>query len=274
MTTLHEYRKRPHWSYSSLNQLLSICSLQWFFERVERLESPFTPLPLAFGSVFHRTMEWIALQRIEDAVPPADEASELFAELWDRECTDVPDIQFSEKQSRETCAEQGKGMIGAYMNQIDPNEEVLEVSAPFVVPVRGTEIPLLGEIDCKVRAAGRDTIVDWKTSSRRWPAAQAHTSMQATAYLYGAAQVLDGYTPDFRFDVVVKNKTPVVETHTTQRGEDSFRRLESLVSKAEEVVKHGVFYPSDGSMYCGGCPFKDACKSWHRNRARTVSVAA
>ena len=48
---LNTYRDRPHWSYSSLNQLLNLCSLQWFFDKVERLPRPFTPISLAMGSV-------------------------------------------------------------------------------------------------------------------------------------------------------------------------------------------------------------------------------
>ncbi len=33
---------RPHWSFSSLNQILNICSLQYYFQRVERIEPAFT----------------------------------------------------------------------------------------------------------------------------------------------------------------------------------------------------------------------------------------
>ncbi len=33
---------RPHWSFSSLNQVLNICSLQYYFQRVARIEPAFT----------------------------------------------------------------------------------------------------------------------------------------------------------------------------------------------------------------------------------------
>ena len=38
--TLQELRKRPHWSFSSLNSLLNICSLQWRFQ--DRYATGFT----------------------------------------------------------------------------------------------------------------------------------------------------------------------------------------------------------------------------------------
>jgi hypothetical protein len=69
MNTLGDYRDRPHWSYSSLNQLLNLCSLQWMFEKIERLPRAFTPVSLVLGSVYRRVMENIALHRMEHRLP-------------------------------------------------------------------------------------------------------------------------------------------------------------------------------------------------------------
>ena len=46
---LSSYRDRSHWSFSSLNQILNFCSLQWMFEKIERLQRPFTPIGIAMG---------------------------------------------------------------------------------------------------------------------------------------------------------------------------------------------------------------------------------
>ena len=62
---LSDYRDRPHWSFSSLNQLLNVCSLQWMFEKLLRLPRPFTPVSLALGSAYDRVMEFIAMHRLE-----------------------------------------------------------------------------------------------------------------------------------------------------------------------------------------------------------------
>ena len=61
MTPLQELSSsREHWSYSSLNQFLNICSLQWAFQRYYQEPREFVTVNLAFGSAFHRTLEAIS----------------------------------------------------------------------------------------------------------------------------------------------------------------------------------------------------------------------
>ena len=75
---------REHWSYSSLNQLLNICSLQWAYQRLYKLTPEFKPASLSFGSAFHRILEWVAHSRKEGITPKAKDASALFDDLWRR----------------------------------------------------------------------------------------------------------------------------------------------------------------------------------------------
>jgi hypothetical protein len=82
-----------------------------------------------------------------------------------------------------------------------------------------------------------------------------------------------GINPDVRFDVTVKNKTPVFEQHPTVRTPDSWDRMALLVNKAEQIVKHACFYPAETSFYCGDCPFGDDCKAWHQ-QASVQAIAA
>jgi putative RecB family exonuclease len=49
MATLNDYRDREHWSFSAINQFLNICSLQYAFDRIYKLEKRFTPVSLSFG---------------------------------------------------------------------------------------------------------------------------------------------------------------------------------------------------------------------------------
>lgn len=271
---LNTYRDRPHWSYSSLNQLLNLCSLQWFFDKVERLPRPFTPISLAMGSVYHRVMENIALHRMEGKLPSESDTRALFHDLWEREGGEGPPLEKDEEQTPEDCAKQGAELAVAYLKQIDPAERVIAMNETFAVPVACSDRPLIGEIDCVVEDAGGKALVDWKTSARRWPKDQADKSLQPTVYLYAHHQLHPSEAPGFRFDVVVKNKTPVVERNTTTRNAGDFRRLECLVDKAERVIAHEVFYPSDQSFACNGCVHREPCRAWHRNQSRVISLAA
>ena len=272
---LNDCRSRPHWSYSSLNQLLSVCSLAWKFSHIDKLPRPFTPVSLVMGSAYHRVMEFIALHRLEGRLPMSDETRDLFHTLWEREQKEGPPMEQTEDPP-EKLAEQGAGLVAAYLQQIDPRERVVDINQAFAVPVGSSERPLIGEIDCVVEAAdGQTVLVDWKTSGRRWPKEQADKSLQPTAYLYAYGQLKPGCTDKFRFDVAVKNKTPVIELNNTTRTPDDFLRLERLVEKADEIVQHELFYPCDLSFACAGCQYAEPCRAWHRQAARTtVSLAA
>ena len=57
--TLMEIRKRPHWSFSSLNSLLNNCSLQWKFQKIDKLKPTHTSVNLVAGSVYHRTLDQV-----------------------------------------------------------------------------------------------------------------------------------------------------------------------------------------------------------------------
>ena len=272
---LSDYRDRPHWSYSSLNLLLNICSLQWMFEKLLKLPRPFTPVSLVMGSAYHRVMEFIALHRLEGRLPAPAETRDLFHTLWEREQKEGPPMEKTE-EAPEKLAEQGAGLVAAYLQQVDPRERVLEFNQAFAVPVGSSERPLIGEIDAiTADATGEVTLVDWKTSARRWPKEQADKSLQPTAYLYAYGQLKPGCTDKFRFDVAVKNKTPVVELNPTSRTTDDFLRLERLVDAADRIVQNELFYPCDQSFACAGCQYAEPCRAWHRQAARTtVSLAA
>lgn len=86
---------------------------------------------------------------------------------------------------------------------------------------------------------------------------------------------MSGEIPEFRFDVVVKNKTPVFEQHITQRTQGDFLRLVELAKLAESMIAAEHFAPSEQGFYCGGCPHQTTCKVWHIERCRvTVQMAA
>ena len=225
-------------------------------------------------------LEWIAHTRKEGGRPKEGDARDLFADLWRRQLDEDGETKFDEGDDAETCGALGRDMIACYARAIDDDERVLHVNHAFCVPLvdaQGNTLPkpLVGESDSVVEKIGGIVLVDWKTSGRRWPKDKADKDLQPTAYLYAA--LLDeqfGKCPIFRFDVVVKNKTPVYEQHATFRTKDQFDRLAELVKLADRMVEHEVFVPNETGFYCGGCGFQTACKAWHRNQATLVSVAA
>jgi CRISPR/Cas system-associated exonuclease Cas4 (RecB family) len=86
-----------------------------------------------------------------------------------------------------------------------------------------------------------------------------------------AYQQIHGIEVPFRFQVAVKNKKPVIEHHLTERTTDQFQRMIELIKAVDSIIAAEHFLPNEGSFYCSGCPHKEVCKEWHRNRAK-VSV--
>ena len=279
MSTLSDYRNRPHWSYSALNQFFNICSLQYAFQRIYKIPPTFTPVSLGFGSAYHRVMEHIALTRMEGTNPSATDAADLFQTAFERQIEDEPDLKFGEDVDAESCAKQGRDMCACFVDNLDPEEQVIAISDAFCVPFTDAsgftlETPLIGEIDCVVSKNGNKALVDWKTSGARWPKAKAAKDWQPTAFLLGYG-IQHGETPSFRYDIVVKNKKPVFEQHTTTRCLDDFHRLASLARLAESMIAAEHFAPNEQGFYCAGCAYQGACASWHRDQARgRVPVAA
>jgi putative RecB family exonuclease len=279
MATLNDYRDREHWSFSAINQFLNICSLQYAFDRIYKLEKRFTPVSLSFGSAYHRALEFIHLMRKEGKQISESEARDLFRDLWSRQVQEDTKIRFDEEQTVDTCSAQGADLVAAYLKQADPEEQVLAVNEAFAVPLidaQGNvlEKPLVGEIDCTVRKGEQTVLIDWKTSARRWPKGQADKSLQPTAYLYAYRELYAQEVP-MRFDVVVKNKTPICEQHVTTRTVDQFHRMVELVKLAERMIQAEHFLPNENGFYCAGCPHSTACKAWHRDQARvSVGMAA
>jgi len=276
MSTLSEYRDRPHWSFSALNQFMNICSLQYGFQRVMKLPQTFTSVNLSFGSAFHRCLEWIQLTRKDGQSVKREEAAALFQTLWLRQIKEDRLIKFDDDQNADDISRQGRDMIACLIDKLDPTEEVISISEAFAVPLvdawgESLETPMIGEIDTVVQKAGLKTLVDWKTSGARWPKQKPHLDLQPTVFLYGY-QHTHGETPDFRFDVVVKNKTPVLESHITTRTADQFNRMVECVKRVEQMIQAEHWMPSEQSFYCGGCGYQEACRGWHRQRARTISI--
>ena len=100
---LSDYRDRPHWSFSSLNQLLSVCSLAWKFSHIDKLPRPFTPVSLIMGSAYHRVMEFIAR-----AYPFRQQSNRGFART-----RFMLAEEFEEHEAESACAAGSTPLLGA-----------------------------------------------------------------------------------------------------------------------------------------------------------------
>jgi hypothetical protein len=265
--SLAELRKRPHWSFSRINGLVNYCSLAWAFRYVYRRKAEFRPVSLVFGSAFHGALAFHANRRLQGKGCTASDCHDVLADLLTTNCrADGPPVRFGDGEDPDSLIARGQAMLDAYLACRDPEEEIEGVGVPFSVPLIDADgipldKPLIGEYDLVVRRNGIRTIVDWKTSARRWLKAKADTDLQATCYLW--AEQHQG-RPDtrFRFDVVTKTKTPTCERHYATRTPGDFTGLGETVRVLERIVATDCFLPRKGSWECGNCPYAGACKGW------------
>jgi CRISPR/Cas system-associated exonuclease Cas4 (RecB family) len=271
--SLAELRRQPHWSFSRINALVNYCSLAWAFRYVHRLQPESTPVSLVFGGAFHSALAFHATRRLHGKKVTVADCQEVFAGLLTENCRrDGPPVRLNDGQTIDTSIAQGQRMLAVYLDSPDPEEQIEAVSMPFSVPLvdasgRLLDKPLIGEFDLVVRNGGIRTVVDWKTSARRWPKGKAETDLQATCYLW-AEQQSRHTDSQFRFEVVTKTKEPVCERHAAIRDDEDFVRLGELVRVLERIVANECFVPQEGGWECANCPYATACRAWHRERAR------
>jgi putative RecB family exonuclease len=264
--SLAELRKRPHWSFSRINGLVNFCSLAWAFRYVYRREPEFRPASLVFGSAFHGALAFHANRRLQGKKCTAA-CHDVLADLLTTNCqADGPPVRFGNGEDLDSLIQQGQSMLDASLASLDPEEEIEAVGVPFSVPLIDAsgiplDKPLIGEYDLVVRKNGISTIVDWKTSARRWPKGKAETDLQPTCYLW-AEQHQGRPGTQFRFDVVTKTKQPTCEQHHATRSPADFAQLGETARVLERIVANDCFLPRQGSWECANCPYAGACKGW------------
>ena len=278
VNNLSKLRKKPHWSYSRINSLLSHCSLQWAFKYVYKAYPSFTPVNLVFGKAFHSTLTFVYNRLMNEQPLDDNEPINLFSELFSDECSHAePEVKFGGNDSLDSLIQKGQQMIEVFTANIDPEEKILGVAVPFSVNLtdaNGERVkePLIGEFDCLVEKNGKPVIVDWKTAARRWPERKADFDLQPTCYLF--ARCLDTGVNDaeFRFDVVTKTKTPAFQSCSTDRNYADFVRLGETVRAMERRIESEAFYPDQQGFDCRNCPYTDECRSWHLERVHKRPV--
>jgi putative RecB family exonuclease len=142
---------------------------------------------------------------------------------------------------------------------------VLAVEYPFAVelnhPTTGEVLQerLIGGMDLVVQEAGRTTVVEHKTASRKWSQDQVRHDLQITCYRLAAAKLGMGEV-GLRVQQLVKTKTPSVVTVEAERGERDINDLLCIIVGILGAVDAQAFFPVRSGK-CLTCPFRRRCAS-------------
>ena len=263
--------RRPHWSYSQLNQFLR-CPLQFFFERVVKLPKPFLPSNLVLGSAVHEALATFH-RNIQVGEPPTKEKlKEEFLAGWSRRQGEVP-IRFGKNETAIRLIDQGVAVLEACASE-PPPERIVAVEQELIVPLYNSqgeflEKPLVAVLDLLCESDDHLTAVEFKTSQRKFGAAEVDRSLQSVAYRH-ALQEKYARPAKVRYTVLVKTKTPSVQHLDATGSGDDFGRLGDLVQTVERAIEADAFYPIESAMNCSGCPFRKPCREWRGSDVHNV----
>ena len=225
-------RETPHWSYSAFNTYLT-CPMRYFFRYVEHAEVERTSASIPFGRAFHAVLSDRARKGSSYTV---EDAKEDFAVHFRGETEVCENLTYKAEEDYWFWNQRGCNMLDVALTEWSDDYTVKSVAEAFSVAVPGLSKPLIGEFDLVVTDGGDEAVVDWKTSTSKWPAGKVDRDLQATAFCY-AYQQLHGKSPIFRFDVFTKAKTPVRHQFYTLRTNDDFDRFVHLANRIEMAVK-------------------------------------
>lgn len=254
---------RSHWSYSQLFQFLR-CPLNYYFERILKLERPFVPSGMVLGSAVHKALAEYheGLQHNRPVSPSQIQAT--FRSAWENSENQQP-IQFRNGEKREALIDQGVVLLDMYMQE-PPPEDILAVEQPMIVPLhtsRGEflEKPLVAVVDLLCRDEGGLRVTELKTSGRRYSESEVETSLQASCYAHAVGERYDE-SVSVRYTVLVKTKKPAVQHIDTIRTDADLARLGDVIQSVERAIEAEAFYPVESQMNCTTCSFREQCRQW------------
>lgn len=250
-------------SVSQISPYLT-CSLKYRFQYIDRLPRLTRPAPVALGSSVHAALEWLHKEHKAGRNPTLEQLQRVFeADLYAQNLESPGD---EGDDSPNGLLLKGKQLLGLYFHA--PARPVREAELAFQVPLvdsvsgEALPVPLRGVIDL---IEADDTVVELKTSLRRWSPADLPDNLQLTAYSY-AYQVLFGRPPrELRLVNLVRTKTPAMETHTSSRAPADHDRLVHISKEVLKGIRGSVFVPNRGCWLCRDCEYDQDCREWTGN---------
>lgn len=251
-------------SVSQIN-LYRTCSLKYRFQYIDLLPRMVRPAGMVFGSAVHAALEWLHKARKAGEPVTLGQLLRIFEADWEAQIHSTP-VSFGTDQPAESLVLKGKELLSSYFHLPAPpvGDAELFFQLPLVNPVTGEvlDVPLKGIIDL-IEADG--TVVEFKTSLKRWAVSELPDNLQLTAYSY-AYEMLFGHPPrDVKLVNLVRTKSPVIETHITGRDAKDYERFFSLAKEVVRAVRAGIFFPNRGCWMCRDCEYDQDCREWTGN---------
>ena len=247
-------------SHLSVSQLTTFqrCGEQWRRRYIEREVIP-PGIAARVGTGVHKAAETNFLAKMESGADmPLDAVQDAAAEAYDKALRDgvffAPDEAPGAKRAMAEGKNTAVSLATLFRNDLAPTITPLLVEHKVLIDLPGVDLPVMAILDLYTV----DKVLrDLKTSGKRWTEDKAHTSPQPTTYREGVKEATGEYPESIKFDVLVNNKTPVLQTIETVRTDDDLRILSAQFELMLLSIRAGIFHPAErdswacSMKYCG-----------------------
>jgi hypothetical protein len=177
--------------YISVSQIktFAMCPMKYRLHYVEGVDPAFVPLPLAFGTAFHRALGFYYSTTADTGnVPALDDVVGVLRESWSIAAAGPVPLQADEDE-RFDPIDRGAAMLKVFHEHVaaGPPPVVESVEGSFSVDLHDPdtgqvlEEKLVGLWDTIVREDNRSVILEHKTSARKYGADQLRFDIQPSA---------------------------------------------------------------------------------------------
>ena len=233
------------------------CPLQFRFRYVEGIKIP-PDSGLTLGKSVHAGIEGNYVQKLIsfNDLPLAD-VLDIYSTAFEKYMQE--EFNFGEDKPGEV-KDLGAELLKVYHTELSPKIQPVSVEEHFVLEFENVPYGFQGYTDL---TDSLGNIRDAKTSKRSYSQDAAEKDIQLTAYNLAHNCLKGTKINGLVFDVLVKNKTPKVQTISSPpRSEAQLNRLLKLIGSVAQSIKTGNFYPCESPMSCSWCGYKQLCEKW------------
>ena len=238
-----------HVSHSQLDMYLG-CPRKWAMKYVyKKPERPSDNLIL--GSCYHSALEHNFTQKIK---------SHVDLSISDVEASYVDAVKLAIVAAKNKLStyepsidieDIGLGLVRAYMIQVAPSVQPIEVELQVNSIIGDTNI--IFKIDLIDENL---TLIDHKTSAKKYTQDKADNDNQLTAYAYS-----QGSDCNCAFHVALKHKSPSIQVLPTTRSIEQILWWRAMAIGIINSMRAGIEYPNTSGWLCSPeyCDFWDDC---------------
>jgi len=227
---------------SSIKDFL-LCPFKFKLSHIDRLQKKVPKAILAFGTTIHNS---IATYYVEKKMP-----KDTFKAIWQEEAG--KEYEYN-GDTHEVLLEQGEKILEQWYSASETPHEATSVEKQRYIEI-ANQVPFWSTID--FTGEDGDLLLDWKTSSAKYPESKVKLDLQLTAYSYVLAET-EKMPAKVGFGVFIKKKTPEIQYLFSVRTKEDLKNFEKITLKVWQDVQNEVFFKTPG-MQCSWCDYLPIC---------------